>query len=1100
MRTDLATCRAREPMDWIDHARRAALATLVYALAALATLSLERASGGVASIWVANALVLGAALRRPRAAWSLLAAAVPGTVLASLAIGYALGPGLLSGAINAVEVGLAYAVFRHLRLRADARFTDRGMLAFFGVAVLAAPAVSSTLSASLLQAGRSAPWSDVFVSWWMADALGMFLVLPLVLTLSRETAHRLLRGPRAAEFWLLALLSVATAVVAVTSLSRSYVVLSLPLLVVALRSGLAGTALCNVLVVATVFIATALQKRGLLPAAPLTPALPIASAWLFTCMSALGPLLVAVVTTQRDNMRIEAVQLSQRLRTIADSLPAYIAELGPDLRYRFANARYLEWLGHAPDAMIGRHPAEVLGPEAAARLEPSMRRALAGEPQRFEFDLHNGQHVDVAYQPLPGGAGLVLMAHDITRRVEAERRFRHLLESAPDAMVVIEPATRAIVLVNRRAELAFGAPREVLLGASLDHFVEDAGRFTPEVLRAHLDSEAAGEPLAVTARRADGTPFPAEVVLSRLENGGAVQLAAAVRDVSARLRTERILHEERERARVTLESIGDAVITCDTAGRITSLNPLAAGLIGTPRAHAVGRAYEDVVHVEEEAREPRRGASEAPVAFTGTLRRPDGTTLPVDGSHAAIREAGGAVVGRVTVLRDVSERRAMTSRMLQLAQQDALTGLPNRMLLRDRLAQALATGGRGGAGAVLYVDLDFFKTINDSLGHHTGDLVLQEVARRLSATVRADDTVSRQGGDEFVVLLVRLSDPRDAARVAEALIRAVEAPIELDGRRLHLSASIGIALFPHDGLDEHTLTKQADIALYHAKHAGRGRYSYFTAEMSERADRRLRLEHELRAALAEGQLFLAYQPKVELPARRIVGLEALVRWRHPDGHVVPPGEFIPVAEETGLVLALDAWVLGEACRQLRAWIDAGLPVVPVSVNLSLARFEPDVLVDNIRQALAAGALPAELLEIELTESQMLGHDERATRLIGGLRALGVRLAIDDFGTGYSSLSCISRHRFDTVKIDRSFVEGLPGDASQVAVVQAILAMTRALDCRVVGEGVESEAQARALAALGCLHMQGYLFGRPVDAPAMAALLSGGHAAGDTPPA
>jgi EAL domain-containing protein (putative c-di-GMP-specific phosphodiesterase class I) len=307
---------------------------------------------------------------------------------------------------------------------------------------------------------------------------------------------------------------------------------------------------------------------------------------------------------------------------------------------------------------------------------------------------------------------------------------------------------------------------------------------------------------------------------------------------------------------------------------------------------------------------------------------------------------------------------------------------------------------------------------------------------------------------------------------------------------------VGITLFPENGTDPKTLIKQADTALYHAKQAGRGRFSLYTAAMGERADHRLQLETELRTAIKEGQLFLEYQPKVRYPERELIGMEALVRWRHPRGTVVAPGDFIPVAEETGLVTAIDEWVLREACRQVGAWREAGLAPVPVAVNMSLARADVDRLVRNIERALADARLPASLLEVEFTESQMLGQNVRARQLVDRIRALGVRLSVDDFGTGYSSLSYLTDFRFDTIKIDRGFVHGLPDENEGRAVIQAILGIAQSLECDVVAEGVETEAQADALLHMGCRHMQGFLFARPLSPAAMERELDLGRVGAD----
>jgi EAL domain-containing protein (putative c-di-GMP-specific phosphodiesterase class I) len=379
----------------------------------------------------------------------------------------------------------------------------------------------------------------------------------------------------------------------------------------------------------------------------------------------------------------------------------------------------------------------------------------------------------------------------------------------------------------------------------------------------------------------------------------------------------------------------------------------------------------------------------------------------------------------------------------------------------------------------------------------------------LLASVREDDTVSRQGGDEFVVLLERLGDPRDAARVAQKMLQSMREPIEAEGHVLHTSLSIGIALFPQDSSDAQTLMMQADTALYYAKQSGRDQFSYFSSRMSEKAAARLQLENDLRDALRDHELHLVYQPKVLRPEQRITGMEALVRWHRKDGSFSMPVDFIPVAEESGLITQLDEWVMQEACRQNKAWQRMGLPTLPISVNVSLARFDPDRLLAHVADALERSGLAPGDLQIEFTESQMFSDEARAQTLIEGLQALGVRIALDDFGTGYSSLRYLLQYRFNTLKIDRSFVSGLPGDDKQAAVVQAVVAMARALQADVVAEGVESIEQAVALECHGCPEVQGFVYSHPVDAGAMALLLASrtlqprpgsGHWAAGTPTA
>ncbi|WP_162823768.1 EAL domain-containing protein [Lysobacter sp. TY2-98] len=677
---------------------------------------------------------------------------------------------------------------------------------------------------------------------------------------------------------------------------------------------------------------------------------------------------------------------------------------------------------------------------------------------------------------------------------DAAHQLRVLHDHVPAAIGLIDADGRYRLINRRYAEFLAHEPEEVIgrmqrdiLGADYEKSVEDP------VARAMAGERATFE------TRVNGRDLEVHYVPNFTERGrnGFFVLAT---DVSARIAAEHALQEEKERIRVTLDSIGDAVITCDPQLRITLLNPVGEAMTGWTETDAVGRVIDEVVRLvdadgDDDVVSPMHTAlTDDRIVSTQrdrALVRRDGLRFAVEDSSAPIHDSEGRVIGGVMVLHDISETRAMAVRMAHQAQHDHLTDLPNRVLMQDRLEHAVAAIPQGGRGALMFVDLDHFKTINDSLGHQVGDVVLQEVAHRLQSTVRPGDTVSRQGGDEFVVLLERLDDPQVAARAAERMIDAMRPPIDVEGHRLHVSLSIGIALYPQDANDRRSLMRHADAALYHAKHAGRARYSFFARSMSERAERRLRMEHELRDALAHGGLFLVYQPKVQRPSGAIIGMEALVRWRRADGSLVPPMEFIPIAEESSLVNDVDRWVMREACRQASAWRDGGQLPGPVSVNVSLARFDADRLLRTVGEALGDAGLPGPLLEIEFTESQMFADHERAERLITGLHAMGVRIAIDDFGTGYSSLGYLANHRFDTIKIDRSFVSGLPGDAKQGAVVQAIIAMASALEAHVVAEGVETHAQASMLDAHGCREVQGYLYSRPLEVGDFEVLLERG---------
>ena len=464
----------------------------------------------------------------------------------------------------------------------------------------------------------------------------------------------------------------------------------------------------------------------------------------------------------------------------------------------------------------------------------------------------------------------------------------------------------------------------------------------------------------------------------------------------------------------------------------------------------------------------------------------------ISAEHAARESLEQAVSQRTAQLAEanrkleaeIAERKQAEQRAQHLADHDALTGLPNRRLLEDRLRQALALSYRNREQtAVMFVDLDRFKTINDSLGHAVGDVLLKDVAKRLVTQLRDVDTICRIGGDEFVVVLPEIKRATDAAHVAQKVIEQLSLPTQVEGRELHVTPSIGISVFPEDGRDAETLIRNADAAMYHAKEMGRANYQFFTDQMNLSASRRLALENDLRRALQKGELRVHYQPIIELKGGCVAGHEALVRWQHPSRGLVPPSEFIQLAEDTGLILQIGEWVLREACRWATfIGIDRGLPV---SVNLSARQFGDPTLVATVAQALKDSGLPASLLELEITESTAMQHTDVTAATFAKLKQLGVSIAIDDFGTGYSSLAYLKRFAVDRLKIDRSFVADIPGDKDHKAIVAAVVALSHALGLKVVAEGVETEAQMEFLQTCRCDFLQGFLAGGPVDADAAA---------------
>lgn len=439
---------------------------------------------------------------------------------------------------------------------------------------------------------------------------------------------------------------------------------------------------------------------------------------------------------------------------------------------------------------------------------------------------------------------------------------------------------------------------------------------------------------------------------------------------------------------------------------------------------------------------------------------------------------------------EIAERRLADQRVVHMAHHDALTGLPNRTLLADRVGQAIARAHRsGGKLAVLFLDLDRFKNVNDSFGHAVGDMLLTGVSARLTASRREEDTVARLGGDEFIVSIPDVSDAAEAESVAARILSDLAKPFTINGHQLHADVSIGIALYPRDGDTAETLMRNADTAMYHAKESGRGNYQFFNSQLTERVSRRLSTETNLRRALERGEFTVHYQPLVNLSSGRVDGAEALLRWPQQDDRLVSPVEFIPIAEETGLIVPLGEWVLLEACAQAQAW-QAVHPGLRMAVNLSARQFRQKNLIGMIEQVLGESRLHPSLLELELTEGMLMHNVEEATHILARLDEIGVRLAIDDFGTGYSSLSYLKRFPIHTLKIDRSFVRDISTDPDDAAIVTAIVAMARSLNLRVTAEGVETEEQAAFLRSLTCDQAQGFHFGRPMPSAEFVVRLNG----------
>ena len=647
-------------------------------------------------------------------------------------------------------------------------------------------------------------------------------------------------------------------------------------------------------------------------------------------------------------------------------------------------------------------------------------------------------------------------------------------------MVILADAQRRITYVN-----PFGCE---VLGASVDALVgQPAALLDP--FRPDLDAEADAR-FETSFTTPGGRTLTLEVTASAVQYEGQQYYCAIARDVTARRQAEWQLSLSAK----VFDNASEGMIITDARNNIVAVNDAFSDITGYTRSDVLGKDPRILAS-------GRHGADfygalwsdlKAAGHWTGEIwnKRKNGELFPEWLSIQLVRNGEGEVVNHIAAFTDISETREQQERIRHLAQYDFLTDLPNRFLLRDRLERAILSAQRTGRKmAVMFLDLDRFKTINDSLGHVVGDSLLQAVAQRLTASVRASDTVSRQGGDEFVVLVADLERAESAAGVAANLLAALSTPYHLDGHELLVTPSIGIAVCPDDGTGIDALLKNADMAMYAAKEAGRATYRFFTPELNQRANERLWVENNLRRAIERGEMELHFQPQLSMDGTRLLGCEALVRWRQPDGRLIPPAQFIPVAEETGLIVALGDWVLEEACRAA-ASLRQRLGPLTMAVNLSAVQFHRADPARRVGELLERYHLPPDALELEVTESVLMDDADEVVRALEHFRVIGVPLAIDDFGTGYSSLSYLKRFHADKLKIDRSFVQGLDSGGDSAAIAEAIVAMAHSLGMETLAEGVETEEQRAHLHRMGCGQVQGFLFGRPMAYDAFVTAMTG----------
>jgi diguanylate cyclase (GGDEF)-like protein/PAS domain S-box-containing protein len=578
-------------------------------------------------------------------------------------------------------------------------------------------------------------------------------------------------------------------------------------------------------------------------------------------------------------------------------------------------------------------------------------------------------------------------------------------------------------------------------------------------------------------------------------DGSVIAIEGIIQDITERELSSQSLREAERRYHSLFDNAIEGIFRTSPAGKYLDANPALARIYGFDSIEDLMASLGDIrrqLYVDPGRREEFMSVIRvrgSVAGFESEVYRKDGSTIWISENARAVFDAAGNVQHYEGTVEDITERKRYQARIEQQANYDELTGLANRALLKDRLQQSILTAATYGTNlAVAFVDLDRFKYINDSLGHQVGDQLLKEMAARLKSCVREWDTVARLGGDEFVLLFNGTTGSESVQQAVERMLTVVAQPWATSQGEFQITSSIGVAVYPNDGADAETLLKHADAAMYRAKDMGRNAFQFFTAEFNAQMTARLELEGKLRRALEREQLLLHFQPRVDLTSGRLLGAEALLRWQIPGEPMILPSRFIPLAEETGLIVTIGRWVLQAACAQNKAWQDAGLPPIAISVNVSTRQFMQDSFVDVVAEVLRETGLEPQYLELEITESMVMHDAERLMEMLDQLKALGIQIALDDFGTGYSSLNYLKRFAVDRLKIDRSFVKDVTVNADDAAIVRTIIALGHNLGLKVIAEGVETQAQLAFLRRNLCDEMQGYFFSAPLGAGQFETLL------------
>jgi diguanylate cyclase (GGDEF)-like protein/PAS domain S-box-containing protein len=825
---------------------------------------------------------------------------------------------------------------------------------------------------------------------------------------------------------------------------------------------------------------------------------------------------VATDITERKLAEEQREKVQAQYRATFDQAAVGVTHTSLDGRFVIANRKLCEMLGYSEAELQALRFGDITQADDVSPSRRLMQELLTDPTQAFlppidkRYVRKDGSvlwaTVAAAIVRDAGGAPqyFVTTILDITSQkaaqaalIESEAQFQQLARNIPEGFWITDVRTRRLLFISPVFEAIAGrrpSSAEAAWGewTALIH-PQDRER----AIQVYRQMDVAPQDCDYRIVRPDGA---LRWVRSRgypvRDAGGVIyRIAGTVEDITERKSVEETARRAEAHYRATFDQAAVGIAHASLDGALIKVNHHFCSLLGYEESELVGRRVADITHPADRkitedmgwrlAREPEAGVPE----YEKRYLRKDGSALWVAVAVSLVRDSAGAPDYFIAMIKDISARKDAEQKLVHQAHYDALTQLPNRTVFYDRLAQTLEQCRRHEwNAALLYLDIDRFKVVNDTLGHPIGDALLQKIAARLAACLRGGDTVARIGGDEFGVIAADLRDAQDAGKVAQKIVEALQAPFDLDGHELFVSASIGIAVFPLDGADGNALTKNADAAMFSAKERGRNNYQFYTAEMNEKAMERLLMQNDLRRALERREFSLHFQPKASLADGRIAGFEALLRWKRPGQRAVSPAEFVPILEDTGLIVPVGTWVIRAACRQLADWRAQGVSPVPVAVNVSAKQFVHCDLCAVVDDALREFDVPPSLLEVEITETDAMESPAHTEAVLKCLKARGVRIAIDDFGTGYSSLGYLKRFMPDTLKLDRSFVSGLPEDDDDISIACAVVTMAHSLGLKVVAEGVETAAQRDFLAAQGCDEMQGYLLSRPKPAAECCELL------------